>query len=971
MSADGDNHVPRMPTRNPWLADSVSPISHFNPAATDAIEHPGPTHGRQLTASDVSYVLNVYTSNATVKTEGSDTIVIASGVDGVRKINATGDAFDLVSFVAYPGLEMLSEIATPEALESALEDTDQAVRQKDDAKILSLSERLAQIGFSRRYLMNGLYNLIDSDGFHYAAFGGLKIIKSTDDNDPAAPLRVVAVADLSTRLPEELAASHITGLGMTYDGHIAAVADGVLLLLDRDLELLDALLFPDEAVDNGICTDETGIYVVTSRKMRKVVWTGRKLSADEADGGWESDYTTTSPEHAIAAGSIAASGGSGTTPALLGFGRDADKLVVIADADPHGTNLVAFWRDRIPDGFVQKPGTHSRRIADQIRTDIAKTTIEQSPNVLGNGVLVVNTSYPEPVTDVWGNAMTAGVTRPAPTGAQKFEWDSETKSFCKAWINTEIDNTDIVVPVVSAATDMAYFASKNHGRYEYVALDWKTGELKARWPFPDDSRMWNVFGGGNAVLPDGDLLLGGLFALKRVRVGDRLRHFSVDHLRRRAVARRAFESALWGMSLVSFELMTQALVRAGGAPGDILYWSRLPDWKNQTLTPNPDVIYAMPFFDTSAGPIVIEIPPADDGSITGTIMDAWQAALDDVGPTGTDRGRGGRYLVLPPGYGKPLPPGFIPLPSDTVRGFALLRSIPRNGTSTDVERAVAYARRIALYRLGDAGATKFVDAAGVELDATIRYDMSFFEALHRAVQREPWLERDAVMIDLLKTIGIVKGRPFAPDRTARVVLDDAIAEVHAWLDARFESAFAPYYGTGHWVTPITREIAETQATFFEKPGVYSLDARALLYSYAFSSVKRLGSARSYLFALRDKAGCILDGSTCYRLIVPPDVPATQYWSATVYDRATHALIRGLERSSRSSQSPDLQINRDGSIDLYFGPTPPRDMVSNWVPTNAGGVFEVAMRFYGPAKPLFDRTWKLPDIEALKPDRVSC
>ena len=308
MRAD---HDARMPTRNPWLADSVYPISHFNPGATDSIEHPAPTRGRQLTADDVKFVLNVYTSNATIKTEGDETIIIASGIDGIRKINATGDAFDLVSFVAYPGLEILSEIATPEALEAALEDADRAVREKDDAKILALSERLAEIGFSRRYLVNGFYNLIDSDGFHYAAFGGLKLIKSTDDNDPDAPLRVVAVVDYAPQLPVKLENSFITGLGMTYEGHIAAAANGVLLLIDRDLELLGTLFFPGEAVENSICTDETGIYVVTSRRMLKVVWTGKKLSYDEVDGGWESEYNTMTAPEAVSAGSPTVSGGSG------------------------------------------------------------------------------------------------------------------------------------------------------------------------------------------------------------------------------------------------------------------------------------------------------------------------------------------------------------------------------------------------------------------------------------------------------------------------------------------------------------------------------------------------------------------------------------------------------------------------------------------------------------------------------------
>jgi hypothetical protein len=371
MRAEHDAHALRMPTRNPWLADSVYPISHFNPGATDSLEQAGPTHGRQLTADDVKFVVNIYTSNATVKTERNETIIIASGIDGIRKINATGDAFDLVSFVAYPGLEILSEIATPEALESALEDTDLAVREKDDAKILALSERLAEIGFSRRYLVNGFHNLIDSDGFHYAAFGGLKLIKSTDDNDPDAPLRIVAVMDYAPELPVKLGNSFITGLGMTYDGHIAAAANGVLLLLDRDLALLGMLIFPGEAVENSICTDETGIYVVTSRRMLKIVWTGKKLSYDEADGGWEAEYNTTA--------GLSASSGSGTPPTLLGFGDDLDKLVVIADADPRGTNLVAFWRDKIPDDFARKAGTKSRLIADQIRTDTAKVTIEPSP----------------------------------------------------------------------------------------------------------------------------------------------------------------------------------------------------------------------------------------------------------------------------------------------------------------------------------------------------------------------------------------------------------------------------------------------------------------------------------------------------------------------------------------------------------------------------------------------------------------
>jgi hypothetical protein len=511
-----------MPARNPWLADSAYPISHDNPGATEAVARAGPTKGRQLSVADVKTVPNVFTSNPTVKNVGGERIIIASGVDGIRKIRATGEAFDLVSFLPYPGLEAQAAKATPAALQAALDDTNAASRAKDDAKLLALSQPMAELGFSRAFIPNGTYNLIDKDGFHYAPFGGLKILKTTDDNDPKGLLKVAQVKDLAPDVPAELQQSvtHILGMTMTYDGHLAAAAGGALFLLDRDLTFKALLPFPGELVENSICADEQGIYVVTSKRMLKVVWTGTKLSFDEADGGWQSEYNTMSREQATAAGALTISGGSGTTPTLMGFGDDPDKLVVISDADSNGAQVVAFWREKIPNGFTQKPGTKSRRIADQVRTDISKVTIEPSAAVLGYGVVVLNGSYPKPVPDIWGNAMTSGVTRPAPFGVQKFTWNPQTKSFEKTWINHEIDNTDVMVPVISATSGMIYLANKQHGDYEYVGLDWHTGAVKARWPFPDDSRQWNAYGGITGLLEDGDLLIGGVFAIKRVNRGD-------------------------------------------------------------------------------------------------------------------------------------------------------------------------------------------------------------------------------------------------------------------------------------------------------------------------------------------------------------------------------------------------------------------------------------------------------------------
>lgn len=522
MATVRDSYVPRMPPPNPWLTDSVYPISHHDPAATESFPVAGPTDGRQLTNEDVRRIPAAWTSNPTVKSAGGRTIVIASGLDGIRKIDATGDAFELVSYTPYPGLESLAATATPSRVQAVLDETNAARRANDDARLLALAKKAEEVCITREYMQNGGYNLIDHDGYHYAAFGGLKIVKTGDENDPSKPLRVVGVNDYSAALPATVAkTSRIAGLGMTYDGHIVAAADGILFLIGRNLELEGALPFPGEHIENSICIDDKGgIYVVTSRRMLKVVWTGSKLSYDEADGGWQSEYNTMSPAQAQAAGSLTLSGGSGTTPTLLGFGDDADKLVVIADADPAGTNLVAFWRDRIPDGFRRKPGTKSARIADQVRLEVSRATIEASPAVLGTGVIVLNATYPKPATDIWGNAMTAGVTRPAPTGAQKLVWNRDTKAFDKSWTNNEVDNTDIMVPAISAESGLVYAASKQRGNYEFVGLDWETGEIRARWPFPDDSRAWNCYGGITTLLENGDLLLGGMFAIKRVRIGN-------------------------------------------------------------------------------------------------------------------------------------------------------------------------------------------------------------------------------------------------------------------------------------------------------------------------------------------------------------------------------------------------------------------------------------------------------------------
>lgn len=437
---------------------------------------------------------------------------------------------------------------------------------------------------------------------------------------------------------------------------------------------------------------------------------------------------------------------------------------------------------------------------------------------------------------------------------------------------------------------------------------------------------------------------------------------SVDQL---ALRRRAAEAVVWGMPAVNTDLMLQAAIRANGGNNQIIYWSRLSDWKNQTLTPNPDAIYLMPFINTKGvGPMVLEVPPADEGSITGSIDDIWQTALEDVGPAGVDKGKGGKYLILPPDYAGHVPDGYIALPASTFQSYALLRSILRTGNEADVANAVAYGKRVRLYPLAQADSppeTKYVDVADVTFDSTIPYDARFFESLNRVVQAEPWLPRDKVMIDMLRTVGIEKGKSFtAPN------VDDftaAARQAHHWLDDSLEKLLQfAYFPAGRWSVPGSPDFITAMSTNFADPNSYPVEARGRAYSMGFFSAKHLGAGQFYLMTLRDKDGNALDGAGTYRLHVPPNAPVSQYWSVTLYDRATHALIRGTPRASRSSQNPDLQANPDGSVDVYFGPTAPAGKQANWVPTKIGGQFEAMFRLYGPQKALFEKTWNLPDIE---------
>jgi hypothetical protein len=443
---------------------------------------------------------------------------------------------------------------------------------------------------------------------------------------------------------------------------------------------------------------------------------------------------------------------------------------------------------------------------------------------------------------------------------------------------------------------------------------------------------------------------------------------SANDLAQRTAESRAIEAVIWGMPAVNYDLMLQEMLnKTTGKVGEVIYWGRPLDWHNQTLTPNPDALYFMVFFNTKDGPVVLDLPPGDgNGSFNGNIVTAWQTPLEDAGLLGLDKGAGGKYLILPPDYKGTPPEGYIARSSETFAGYMLFRSNLKSHSEADVASSVAYGKRLKIYPLAqatDPRATVFTDVKDVDFNSTIRYDASFFEHLNRIVQDEPWIDRDRAMIDQLRSLGVEKGKPFQPDDATKALLTSAAHEAHAWLEAKYDAGMPPFFSpTGHWTFPAPPDLIKATQDDYADPNLYPVDNRGMAYSYAYIGIKRLGAGQFYSISIRDKDGEALDGGKSYRLTVPPNAPVEQYWSVTAYDRESHALIKGMPRASRSSQIPELQKNADGSVDIYIGPKAPTGKESNWLPTDPVRKFELMARFYAPKKEFFERVWKLPDVE---------
>jgi hypothetical protein len=446
-------------------------------------------------------------------------------------------------------------------------------------------------------------------------------------------------------------------------------------------------------------------------------------------------------------------------------------------------------------------------------------------------------------------------------------------------------------------------------------------------------------------------------------------------LERRMMERRAVEAVIWGMPAVNYDLMLQQMLSKTGAKvGQVIYWGRPLDSKNQTLTPNPDALYFMAFFDTKDGPVVLDLPAGDDnGSFNGNIVTVWQMPLEDAGLLGIDRGKGAKILILPPGYKGTRPQGYLVRQSDTFGNYMLFRSNIKSHSAADVQASIDYGKKMKVYPLSQAAkppATVFVDVKDVDFDSTIRYDATFFEHLDRIVQKEPWIGRDRAMIDVLKSLGIEKGKPFNPDEATKATLTAAVREAGDWLEKKYDAGLQPFFSeTSRWTFPAPLDLTKAASAGYAEPDSYPIADRGMVYTYGYIGIKRLGAGQFYLISIRDKDAEAYDGGKTYRLTVPPNAPVEQYWSVTAYDRQTHALIKNMPRASRSSQIPEMQKNADGSIDVYFGPKAPVGKDSNWVPTDPARKFELMFRLYAPKKEFFAKAWTLPDVEKVSSESV--
>ncbi len=428
---------------------------------------------------------------------------------------------------------------------------------------------------------------------------------------------------------------------------------------------------------------------------------------------------------------------------------------------------------------------------------------------------------------------------------------------------------------------------------------------------------------------------------------------------------RAVQAYLLALPAVSQAMMRKALLTWGPANETVPIWENLVHPRTIGLTFNTSTSYSWMWIDLHGGPVVAEVPPG----VLGFIDDFWSRWVGDVGLTGPDKGQGGTYLLLPPGYDGEVPDGHFPLRPRTYgmslawRGFTDEHGDP--GPAVEVIKAKT--RIYPLAAADDPPPLRFVNVSPEPFVTVGPADFQFWELLNEVVQEELPESLDPVTLGMFAAIGIQRGRPFDPDQRMRAILTEAAAVGDATARAltyRMRQREAYFYPDGSWRNGFLGGYQ------FQDNGVALLDSSAQFFFYATGvtpamEAKMVGSGSQYAGAFVDAAGEPFDGGRNYVLRVPPNVPVNNFWSVIVYDNQTRSMLQtGQEWPSVTSKDKNFTTNDDGSVDVYFGPEPPTTDAHNWIQTLPGKGWNTLVRLFGPLEPWFDKTWRLPDIEPL-------
>ncbi|WP_319524521.1 DUF1254 domain-containing protein [uncultured Desulfosarcina sp.] len=443
---------------------------------------------------------------------------------------------------------------------------------------------------------------------------------------------------------------------------------------------------------------------------------------------------------------------------------------------------------------------------------------------------------------------------------------------------------------------------------------------------------------------------------------------ALDHL----TFLRGVEAFLNGVPMASIHALVEGYKSIGVTEANhMIVTDKLMDSNPLFLTANTDTVYAFSFFDLEkTGPLVIEVPP---GTGPGTVNDAYFRFVVDMGAPGPDRGKGGKYLILPPDYEGEAPKGYFVAKSPSYINLFVLRGFLVDGKPDSA--AKMFSEQVHVYPLSQKdNPPKMVitSGSGISYNTIHANDFTFYEEINDVLQKEPIDFIDPELRGLFASIGLQKGKAFKPTPELKKILTDAVAVANATARALIfhtPQKEAYLYENSYWKVAF---IGGNHEWLKDKgEGGRYLDARTLFFYGATVNtpamvMQMVGVGSQYAMATQDSKGNVLDGSKTYKLNIPANVPAKDFWSVVIYDPQTRSELQtSTPFPSKNSEADKMTTNSDGSIDLYFGPEAPKGKENNWIETVSNKSWFPVLRLYGPLEPWFEKTWRPGEIELVK------